>query len=198
MKCNYCEKDINNKGSFKKHLKSCERLEKIKNDIVILYKEGYSINKLSKHFSIGKDIICNLLKKTNGVKYRNGSEAVKLAHKLYPDSFKHSEESKQKMREKRLDWMKKNPEKTSWRKTNLSYPEKLFLEELIKRQLDKKYLTIREKSFYPYFADFTFENFKLVVEIDGSQHLLKERREKDEEKEKIIIKRIQNNKIYRE
>ena len=83
--------------------------------------------------------------------------------------------------------MKENPEKTAWRLSNISYPEKLFLDALSKYELDKKYLIVREYSFFPYFIDFAFINEKLAVEIDGSQHLEKERKIRDEKKDKLLI-----------
>lgn len=51
----------------------------------------------------------------------------------------------------------------------------------------EKFEIVREKSFYPYYADFAFENVKVVVEIDGSQHELKERKQNDIKKDKVII-----------
>ncbi len=48
---------------------------------------------------------------------------------------------------------------------------------------DKKYLIVRERSILPYFIDFSFENEKVGLEIDGSQHLLEERK-------KVMIKKI--------
>jgi very-short-patch-repair endonuclease len=186
VKCKYCNRIFNSKGNLSKHLLCCEKLHKYGNEIIHLYNEGFSYEKLSKRYNIGKGILSNFFK-DNNIHIRNSSESSKLAHKLYPESFKHSKETKLKLRILRLEWMKNNPDKTAWRKSNISYPEKIFLDELLKKKWDEKYLIIREKSFFPYFADFTFENFKLVIEIDGSQHLLQDRREKDIEKEKLII-----------
>ena len=44
---------------------------------------------------------------------RNTSEANKIAHQNKPESFKHSEETKQKIREHRLKFMKEHPEQTA-------------------------------------------------------------------------------------
>lgn len=52
---------------------------------------------------------------------------------------------------------------------------------------DKKYLIVRERSFFPYFIDFSFENEKVALEIDGSQHLLEERKKSDDKKDKLLI-----------
>lgn len=83
--------------------------------------------------------------------------------------------------------MKNNPEKTAWRLANMSYPEKLMFNKFLELDYDKKYLIIREKSFFPYFIDFAFENEKVAFEVDGSQHLLPERKENDELKDNLLI-----------
>ena len=83
--------------------------------------------------------------------------------------------------------MKENPNKTAWRSKNISYSEKVFIELLKKYKLDKKFLIIREKSIFPYFIDFAFDKIKIAVEIDGSQHNLPERKEKDDKKDKLLI-----------
>lgn len=44
---------------------------------------------------------------------RTGSEASKLAHEKYSNSYKHSEETKQKMRIRRLKYLKEHPENTA-------------------------------------------------------------------------------------
>lgn len=83
--------------------------------------------------------------------------------------------------------MKEHPEKTAWRKRNKpSYPEECFIKYIKDRKLDEKYTIEREKSFFPYFADFAFYEIKLVVEIDGSQHLDPIRKESDNKKDEII------------
>lgn len=117
---------------------------------------------------------------------RTLSDAAKLSHKKHPDSFKHSEESKEKIRKAHIEWMKNNPEKTAWRLKNMSYPEKCFKKILEDNGLDKKYLIHREYSVFPYFIDFAFVDEKLAVEIDGSQHLEEDRKRKDEEKDKLL------------
>ncbi len=93
---------------------------------------------------------------------------------------------KKNQREKRLEFMKNNPEQTAWRTKNLSYPEKLFIKLLENHKLDKQYLIVREKSFFPYFVDFSFEGVNVAVEIDGSQHELPERKESDIKKDKLL------------
>ena len=64
---------------------------------------------MSKYQVKSKDYITKLL----GNKMRTISESNKIAHKKHPESFKHSEEAKAKIRARRLAYMKAHPEKTA-------------------------------------------------------------------------------------
>jgi arylsulfatase len=66
-----------------------------------------------------------------------------------------------------------------------------IMETLKSNGLDKKYSIVREYSVFPYFIDFAFVNEKVAVEIDGSQHLLPERKDRDDKKDELL-------KTYRE
>ena len=144
--------------------------------------ESYSVKDLRKKFKVQSDDIKDIL----GDKVRSLSDANKLAHKKYPENFKHTDESKKIMREKRLEFMKNNPEKTAWRLSNVSYPEKLCIDYIENNGLDKKHSIVREYSVFPYFIDFAFVNEMVAVEIDGSQHLLPERKESDNKKDELL------------
>ena len=117
---------------------------------------------------------------------RTFSESGKIAHEKHPECFKHTDASKEKLRQVRLKYMKEHPDKTAWRLKNESYPEKLFTEFLQKYEYDKKYLIIKEYSIFPYFIDFAFVNEKIAIEIDGSQHLLPDRKSKDNKKDELL------------
>lgn len=158
-----------------------ERKEDIINDYVMNH---FSIREVCEKYKIcSKTVVIKLL----GNKLRTHSESNKVAHQKFPDKFKHSEKTKEKMRQKRLSFMKEHPEKTAWRIKNISYPEKCFQKYLQERGYDKKYLIKREYSVFPYFIDFAFIEQKVAVEIDGSQHLEKKRKEIDEAKDKLLI-----------
>ena len=158
--------------------------EETKKSINEDYKNGLSLGEICKKYNMSsKSYISNYV--LSG-KTRSLSESIKIAHKKYSESFKHTEETKKKMREKRLAWMKANPEKTAWRLKNMSYPEKCFQKMLEDNGLDKKHLIYREYSVFPYFIDFAFINEKIAVEIDGSQHLEEERKKRDNEKDKLL------------
>jgi very-short-patch-repair endonuclease len=183
FECKICGRKLDNVGNLKQHIKKCEKLSVIKDELIKLYvDESYSVKDLRKKFKVQSNDIKDIL----GNKVRSSSEAIKLAHKKYPENFKHTEESKKIMREKRLEFMKNNPEKTAWRLSNVSYPEKLCIEYIEKNSLDKKYSIVREYSVFPYFIDFAFVNEMVAIEIDGSQHLLPERKERDDKKDKLL------------
>lgn len=155
-----------------------------KEQIIKDYVENFlSIREIGIKYNIkSKSYISNLLQN----KTRNVSQANKIAHKKYPEKFLHSQETKNKMREKRLTYMKLHPEQTAWRIKNESYPEKIFEKFLIENGYSEKYLIQREYSVFPYFIDFAFVDLKIAIEIDGSQHLLEERRKKDEKKDILL------------
>jgi len=184
LKCNLCDRDFKNRGGLISHMNYCKRTILLKNDVIDLYKNNYSIIDISKKLKLCKSKVVEYV----GDKIRSRSDANMVAHEKYPDSFKHSEESKQKMRDIRLKWMKENPEKTAWRLSNLSYPEKLFQNKIKELEWDKKYLIKREKTMFPFYIDFAFENEKVAVEIDGSQHLEENRKIKDNQKDDLLIK----------
>lgn len=182
--CKVCQKEFSNKGGFIVHEKTCERIFQYKEEIKKLYNEDlWSIREVAKKFSVGTGIITNLL----GEDIRTPSEGAIVAHKKYPETFKHSEQTKDVLRVKRLNFIKNNPDKTAWRTKNISYPEKLFLTKITELGWDKKYSIVRELSIFPFFIDFAFMNENVAIEIDGSQHLLPDRKERDEKKDKLLI-----------
>jgi very-short-patch-repair endonuclease len=183
LNCSICGEIFLNKGGLSKHEICCEKIFNKKNEIINAYlNESLSIKELSCKYSIPRSSIIRIL----GDNKRTQSDATSLAHKKFPDSFSRSEESKEIIRKKRLDFMKNNPEKTAWRRYNISYPESLFLNKIYESEWDKKYSIIRELSVFPYFIDFAFINEKVAVEVDGKQHLLPERKQKDELKDKLL------------
>lgn len=166
--------------SYDKFFNSREKEEIIKD-----YVENYlSLKEICKKYNIRSKIWVDKL--LDGKK-RSISDGVKIAHKKYPNSFKLSEEVKDKIRQARLRWMKEHPEQTAWRLRNMSYPEKCFKKILEDNGLDKKHLIYREYSVFPYFIDFAFINEKLAVEIDGSQHLEEDRKRRDKKKDALLL-----------
>lgn len=188
--CDICNRSIS-LSNFERHYNSHNkynshcRNEYGENQQIILklYFEGFSI----------RDIVQKGYKRSD-VRYalsghrRSKSEASILAHKLKPESFKLNEQTKDKIRQARLKYLKEHPEDTAWRTKKISYPEKLFQQLIEQNNLTSKYDIVREYSFFPYFIDFAFVNIKLAIEIDGSQHWLKESKiERDKEKEEVLV-----------
>lgn len=197
-KCKFCLNEFSNKGSLNTHENRCEYILSIKDKIFNLYViEEKSINYIKNEFKIGAGTINKVI----GDKKRSPLEGKIVAHRKYPERFRHTDETKEKMRISRLNYMKNNPEKTAWRKSNLSYPEKLFLDKINSLKWGEKYSIEREWPVYPFFIDFAFMNEKVAVEIDGSQHLLPDRKLKDNEKDALlknngwIIVRVTENEI---
>lgn len=160
-----------------------EDKEKIIKDYV---ENELSYREIMKKYDIrSRGYVQNLMKNVK----RNISDANKIAHKRYSEKFKHTEETKAKLRKIRLNYMKLHAEKTAWRLKNKSYPESLFEKFLYTNGYTEKYLIQREYSIFPYFIDFAFVDLKIAIEIDGSQHLEEERKKRDEKKDKLLQKK---------
>jgi very-short-patch-repair endonuclease len=185
FKCEVCQKEFSNKGGCVTHERTCKKVFPYREEIKKLYNDDLlCIKQIAKKFGVGNIIVSNVL----GENVRTPSEGAIIGHKKYPNSFKHSNETKDVLREKRLEFMKNNPEKTSWRQKNISYPEKLFLNKINEIGWSEKYSIVREFSVFPFFIDFAFVNEMVAVEIDGSQHLLEERKKKDQIKDEVLNK----------
>lgn len=148
---------------------------------------GYSIKRLMIKYNIkSKSWVEKLLKG----KTRTTSEAARLFNNSHPGYRKEcvTEHTRNIMREHRLRYMKEHPEDTAWRRRNEpSYPERCFINFLKEKGYDKKFLIIREHSVFPFYIDFAFVDIKVAVEIDGSQHLELERKQRDDEKDKVLL-----------
>jgi very-short-patch-repair endonuclease len=191
--CEICNRSIS-VYNFKRHydshiLEKNYTAEQLK--IRCLYDDENSIHDILK-----MGYARSLVRKTLHGHRRCISEAGKLAHKTKTDSFKLNEIAKDKIRKARLRYLKEHPEDTAWRTKNISYPEKIFKNIIENNNLTKQYDVVREYSVFPYFIDFAFVNIKLAVEIDGSQHWLKESKiKRDKEKTDHLI--LKGWKIYR-
>lgn len=159
--------------------------EETKEAIIKDYVKNFlSIRDLCVKYNItSKTFISNVI---SDVK-RTPSQSRVIAHKRYPDAYKHTEKSKAILREKRLKYMKEHPENTAWRQKNVSYPEQCFINMLHDYGFDRKYLIYKEYSVFPYFIDFAFIDMKLAVEVDGAQHLEPERAERDRKKDNLLV-----------
>lgn len=115
-------------------------------------------------------------------RYRNGSFWYKhCSNNQCISKFKHqvqirtwTEQQKDKVRKKRIEYLKKKTGKTAWEKHakgQMTFLEKWFYEEvIIKYNLSQKYDICTEYCEFPYFIDFAFLNIKLAVQLDGKCH----------------------------
>lgn len=77
----------------------------------------------------------------------------------------------------------KNGTHSGWKSRNKpSYPELFFMKVLGNNNINYEF----EKPCGKYFIDFAIEDKMIALEIDGKQHLLPERIEKDKEKDKYL------------
>lgn len=171
--CKICKKEISNhKSGLAQHVIKTHKINYWD------YQLKYENIKIPK-------CVCgkNVLKKGDGCKI--GKVQGRIQFKKYCGNL---ECLKKYQSLKHLEYMKKNPDKTAWRLKNISYSEKKFLNKCYELEYDKKYHIIREYCMFPYFIDFAFINEKVAIEIDGSQHNLPDRKEKDKKKNELIIK----------
>lgn len=84
-----------------------EQKQQIINDYI---KNQMSYREIKEKYNIKSNSVVQKLLKDYA---RSKSESNKLAHLKHPESFKHSEESKEKIRQARLKFMKDHPEQTA-------------------------------------------------------------------------------------
>lgn len=86
----------------------------------------------------------------------------------------HSEETKEKMRKARVEYLSDGKQHGAFDKSKKTYLENWFDNFLIENDLYSKYNIKYNYSVYPYFLDFAFIDLKLDVEVDGSYHYIYE------------------------
>jgi len=88
---------------------------------------------------------------------------------------KHSEETKKKISEHRIKFLRENPDKVPYKLNHYS-KGRSYAEEYWKVILDTNNLSYKEQyQIGPYQLDFAFPNLKIDLEIDGDQHHLDKR-----------------------
>lgn len=90
--------------------------------------------------------------------------------KFIPKGRKHTQEIKDKISKKRIDFLLANPDKVPYllnHSSKESYPEKIFREALIRNNI-KGWIQEYRNGLYSY--DFAFLDLKIDVEIDGGTH----------------------------
>ena len=102
----------------------------------------------------------------NNPNYKKNCETISKTQ----SGRKHKEETKRKISESRIKFLKENPDKVPYKLnhyTKRSYPEKLFRNELERRDI-KGWIEQYQIGLYSY--DFAFPQLKIDIEIDGATH----------------------------
>jgi very-short-patch-repair endonuclease len=170
-------------------------------DIQKFYDDGNSFRDIIKHFGCAMQTIANAVK-SGDLKTRTKSEAQQLRPKRF-GSFKHTQETKDKISKIRKDFLTLNPSKVPYRLNHSSRPS--YPELLMKWWLDKEGLTCEfKKAMGIYEYDFAFNDIKLDLEVDGSTHMLEKVKEIDKRRDewsnsqgwsvlRIPVKELKNN-----
>lgn len=153
--CKYCGKECKNENSYRNHERLCPKNENR------IYKNGMTGKKGANHLTYGAKI-----SQETKDKISKSSKGKNL-----------SEETKQKISIARSEYMKAHPEKYRRKK---SYMEKSFSDWLDSMNVSYK----TEEHFRntdlnkSYFVDFLFEDKKIIIELDGTQHLKRKEHDK--------------------
>jgi very-short-patch-repair endonuclease len=121
------------------------------------HNQGNLIEDVLKHFKISRTLL-------------NHAEKLKLFQKKKFQK-KHTEEARRILREKRLLWLKNNPDKHVWKKQSKFKSEPC---EIFKKLLKEKNINFIEE-YQPfdnryYSVDIAFPDKKIGIEINGNQH----------------------------
>jgi very-short-patch-repair endonuclease len=184
LKCK-CGRKFFNNNSFAQHRRCCKNIKV--DSLQVEYDSGLSINELVDKHKLPRVFI------QNNIDARTLSDANKIAHEKYPEKFKHTDTTKEKIRKARFDYLKKRIGNTPWDKRQrgeMSYLENWFKEDVIlKYKLQEKYDIVYNYAEYPFFLDFAFTNIKLAVELDGKCHFKNgnERIQHDIDRDKKLV-----------
>jgi very-short-patch-repair endonuclease len=117
--------------------------------------------------------------KNSLIKMRSRGQSTKISRLQNP--IKHSDETKKKISESRIKYLKENPDKVPYllnHSRKESYPEKYF-KDLFKKEKIEVDEKIRVGL---YELDFCIKNKKINIEIDGDQHYLDKKIVKSDER----------------
>jgi very-short-patch-repair endonuclease len=167
-KCKFCEKvyksiyEKNNRINLKKHILYCEL-----NPDRILYECKYCGIKKDNGSKLGAHIsIC--------IKNPNYESILKSKKEKGREGRPHTNETKRKISEKRIEYLKNNPDKVPYllnHSSKESYPEKYFTNLFNNEDID----VIKYYRIGTYELDFCIIEKKIDIEIDGDQHYLDEK-----------------------
>lgn len=152
------------------------------------------------NFKIPKCPFCGKnCKLKKGLVFRKSCDNIECQNKAH--SHKHSKKTRQLLRRKQVEFLKKRLGGSAWERRNkreLSSLEQWFFDFVLqKHKLFEKFQIINEHCIFPYFIDFAFIDIKLAVELDGPAHFShgRIRLEHDFKKDQFLISR--GWKVYR-
>lgn len=150
------------------------------------YNDSHSLRETAQFLNVNLGVLTHALSRGRFFT-RTRSSAGKISHSKFRENFKHTEETKQTIREKRIKYMQQNPEQTAWSrrwKHEKSWPEKIFEDELNRRKITGWIYNL-PVGIYEY--DFGFPGLKIDVEIDGQWHNTKKQKLKDNLRDKYTL-----------
>ena len=102
----------------------------------------------------------------------------------------HTEETKKKISEHRIKFLRENPDKVPYKLNHYS-KGRSYAEEYWKVILDTNNLSFVEQyQIEPYQLDFAFPNLKIDLEIDGDQHYLDKRVVESDKRRNIYLEEL--------
>jgi len=131
------------------------------------YDSGFSARELAEKFKIHKSSVFAAMK-DGRIKARTISESLHIHNSK--NTRKHTQETKDKISLKRIEFIKNNPDKVPYllnHSSKESYPEKCMREALMQHSI------LGWQPNYPYHIyrlDFAFPELKIDLEVDGKTH----------------------------
>lgn len=155
------------------------------NEIQKFYNDGNSLRDIEKKYGVSSGSIYKKIK--NGIlKTRTKSDAIKLSYKNKPRKL--SEDTKKKISESRIKYLKENPDKVPYLLNHYSkgesYPEEYF--DKIFKKYKMKYEKQLRISIYQ--LDFAFIDNGINIEIDGEQHYVDNRIVESNKRKDVFLK----------
>lgn len=153
------------------------------NKIQEFYNKNHTWREVKKEFGVASASIHKAVKRGD-LKLRNKSEASHISHKKF-GIRKHTEETKKKISEKRIQFLIENPDKVPYvvnHSSKKSWPEEVF-ENALKSFGIKGWIYKYRNSIYEY--DFAFPDLKLDVEVDGGTHKTEKVKKIDERRDEF-------------
>jgi hypothetical protein len=156
-KCLKCELIFNNPGSCIRHQNSCNLVY----SIIIDYNSGISISSLIIKYKSSYSIIKRFLI-YNDVHIRSKKEIIKKPHSI---------EVREKISQKRKEFLKENPDKHPWKNKNKFKSKPCENFKSVLDELGIEYIsehTISDERLFS--IDISLPQYRIGIEINGNQH----------------------------